>query len=299
MKQDQGLATRDVGTRMLAEAETPQDYVDVLRFAEAARVAAKQARLGPAAVDQASRLAAKALLGLAVAVEEGQLAGAIKRHGGDRSKSQGMTLAQLDIHNQHLRDGRLMRDAGWTDEEIDLLEAAGEGTFDGRAQIVALARSIVSGIAPGEGDDWYTPRWLFDQLGVIFDVDVCAPVDPASRSCPARTYWTEEDDGLAQDWRGLVWCNPPYSYPAPWAERWLDHGNGLLLTHIPANAGWAVDVWRRAEAAIWLQAMHFERPNGETHRPGYALQLAAIGPAAVLLDNVDAPKSGSVWRRQQ
>jgi hypothetical protein len=149
----------------------------------------------------------------------------------------------------------------------------------------------------GDTDQWYTPRWLFAQIGVMFDIDVAAPTNPAHRTVPAHRYYTETDDGLAQPWHGLIWCNPPYSDAAPWAARWIDHGNGLLLTHIPANAGWAVDIWRHADAAIWLQALHFERPDGQTYRPGYALMLSAIGQAVTLLDRVDAPKSGAVWRR--
>lgn len=183
--------------------------------------------------------------------------------------------------------------------EWDLMNT--QGSLDAPRNINDLAKRAqdrANGIDPDRhGDDWYTPRWLFDQIGVTFDVDVCAPDDPTMRTCPAHTYYTQTDDGLMQPWRGLVWCNPPYSEPAPWVDRWLLHGNGLLLTHIPANAGWAVDVWRTSEAAVWLQALHFERPNGDTYRPGYSLMLSAIGDAVPLLDRVDAPKSGAVWRR--
>ena len=29
-------------------------------------------------------------------------------------------------------------------------------------------------------DEWYTPRWLFKAAGLVFDVDVCAPVAPGA-----------------------------------------------------------------------------------------------------------------------
>jgi len=61
------------------------------------------------------------------------------------------------------------------------------------------------------GDKWATPPHLVDPLReAIGDFDL----DPASGSEPkpyAETRYTKEDDGLAQDWFGHVWLNPPYS----------------------------------------------------------------------------------------
>jgi len=57
-------------------------------------------------------------------------------------------------------------------------------------------------------DLWATPQDFFDRYNAIhnFDIDVCASVDNAKCS----RYYTAEDDGLAQVWRGVVWMNPPY-----------------------------------------------------------------------------------------
>lgn len=57
-------------------------------------------------------------------------------------------------------------------------------------------------------DDWPTPQDFFDKLNRIFrfDLDVCA--SPNNAKC--LDYFTAEQDGLAQDWRGNVWMNPPY-----------------------------------------------------------------------------------------
>ena len=52
-------------------------------------------------------------------------------------------------------------------------------------------------------DDCYTPRWIFDAAGLVFDMDVAAPVDPSRRTCPAAQYLTPVEDGLAQPWTGL------------------------------------------------------------------------------------------------
>jgi hypothetical protein len=131
-----------------------------------------------------------------------------------------------------------------------------------------------------EGDEWYTPRWLFNAFGITFSIDVCAPLDRTYSAVPAERHFTIEDDGLAQSWEGTVWCNPPYSKPEPWARRMIHHGDGLLLTHMPMNAGWCVDVWETCDAIRLFQAMEFVRPDGTSQRPGYWLQLAAFGPVA-------------------
>ena len=77
-------------------------------------------------------------------------------------------------------------------------------------------------------DEWYTPSTLFEQLGLRFDLDVASPTDNKSH-VPADRKYTIEDDGLVQPWTGRVWMNPPYSKPAPWVEKWLNHANGIAL----------------------------------------------------------------------
>lgn len=59
-----------------------------------------------------------------------------------------------------------------------------------------------------KSDDWATPQDLFDKYNeqYQFDVDVCATIENAK--CP--TYFTKEQDGLAQPWAGTCWMNPPY-----------------------------------------------------------------------------------------
>ena len=130
------------------------------------------------------------------------------------------------------------------------------------------------------GDEWYTPEWLFRSLGLMFAIDVCAPSDLQYVTTPAEAYFDEALDGLAQEWDGMVWCNPPYSTPEPWALKCVDHGNGLLLTHMPMNAEWCSVVWQSCDGIRLFQAMEFLRPDGQKQRPGYWLQLAAFGDVA-------------------
>jgi phage N-6-adenine-methyltransferase len=57
-------------------------------------------------------------------------------------------------------------------------------------------------------DLWATPQEFFDayDLAYGFGTDVCATAENAK----APLFYTPEQNGLAQDWRGVCWMNPPY-----------------------------------------------------------------------------------------
>jgi len=55
---------------------------------------------------------------------------------------------------------------------------------------------------------WATPQDFFDRYNGLygFQLDVCA--SPENAKC--TRFFTKEDDGLAQEWVGVCWMNPPY-----------------------------------------------------------------------------------------
>lgn len=57
-------------------------------------------------------------------------------------------------------------------------------------------------------DVWATPQEFFDKYDAIygFTLDVCANEENAK----CEQYFTVDDDGLAQQWTGRAWMNPPY-----------------------------------------------------------------------------------------
>jgi hypothetical protein len=128
-------------------------------------------------------------------------------------------------------------------------------------------------------DDYYTPRWIFDAAGLVFDLDVAAPVDPARRTCPARRYLTPVEDGLAQPWEGLVWMNPPYSAPRLWVDRFVQHHHGLALLPTPKGTPWLGSLLRCADS-MTLLTVDFGRPDGSKGALPYLLILAGCGPVA-------------------
>ena len=56
--------------------------------------------------------------------------------------------------------------------------------------------------------EWETPQLFFDALNAEyhFDVDVCATENNAK----CERYYSKEQDGLSQQWKGVCWMNPPY-----------------------------------------------------------------------------------------
>lgn len=63
-----------------------------------------------------------------------------------------------------------------------------------------------------ESNEWYTPpKYVELARQVMGSIDL----DPASNEIAqkwvqAKTWYSKDDDGLKQPWRGNVWLNPPY-----------------------------------------------------------------------------------------
>ena len=55
---------------------------------------------------------------------------------------------------------------------------------------------------------WETPIDFFNKLDSIFKFELDVAASDDNHKCDR--YYTEETDGLAQDWEGVCWMNPPY-----------------------------------------------------------------------------------------
>lgn len=103
-----------------------------------------------------------------------------------------------------------------------------------------------------KSDTWLTPRPILDALG-SFDLDPCAA--PLPRPWPtAARHIARPDDGLAAEWAGRVWLNPPYSREAVrWLARMAQHGTGTALIFARTETSWFVEtVWKAASAILFL-----------------------------------------------
>lgn len=126
-----------------------------------------------------------------------------------------------------------------------------------------------------ESDERYTPQWVFDALGVEFDLDPCSPVDGGD-CVPARKRYTRLDDGLAQPWDGFVWVNPPFSNATAFADRFREHGEGVFLG-VVANARWAQDMLAAADLVWFCRDFPFTHSTHSGKRSSMPLMFCALG----------------------
>lgn len=100
-------------------------------------------------------------------------------------------------------------------------------------------------------------RWIREverALGHAFELDVCA--EPSTAKAPR--FFTVEDNGLAQDWDGLCWCNPPFNAIGDWVARGLQQWD-----HNAAFAGVVYLVPTNRTEQPWFQRLRaLERRGG-------------------------------------
>lgn len=97
-------------------------------------------------------------------------------------------------------------------------------------------------------DDYYTPAWVFERMGITFDLDVAAPPSGIPW-IPATRHLTKLEDGLTADWTGRVFMNPPWSQSTPWVLRFIEHNHGVALLPI-SKARWFDRLWSVADGIV-------------------------------------------------
>lgn len=132
-------------------------------------------------------------------------------------------------------------------------------------------------VQPSDSDERYTPKWVFDGLGLTFDLDPCSPVGGGD-FVPAQRKLTANDDGLAHDWHGRVWVNPPFSNATAFADRFIAHGNGIFLGPV-ANSRWANDMLRASNVVWFCRDFAFVHPTHSGRHSSMPLMFCAIGSA--------------------
>jgi hypothetical protein len=130
------------------------------------------------------------------------------------------------------------------------------------------------------GNDWRTPKRIFDALDCRFDLD---PASPGADHChvPADCHYTE--GGLEKPWHGTVWLNPPWQrgVTVKWVARFVEHRNGVLLCPSDTATKWFQSVAAASDAVLLLNhKLAFVGPGGETGRQfPRGTALVAIGVA--------------------
>jgi len=121
-----------------------------------------------------------------------------------------------------------------------------------------------------ESKEWYTPRGIFDALGLEFDLDPCSPGAEIVPWIPAKRHLTYLDNGLIAHWEGRVFMNPPYGMDTP---EWFKHFvlayeagccDGIALVFARTDTRWFHNYIRSADAICFVQGrISFVRAKDE------------------------------------
>jgi site-specific DNA-methyltransferase (adenine-specific) len=110
--------------------------------------------------------------------------------------------------------------------------------------------------------EWYTPPHILERVRLYFGGRI--PLDPATAShnpTAAHRYFTEEDDGLQQDWRGNgVFVNPPYGEDtSAWcAKIHAEAQKGVVIVALlPCGARFSTEYWQNHILVGDLKAICF------------------------------------------
>jgi phage N-6-adenine-methyltransferase len=215
------LVKYNAACRALAEARSVDEVKDVRDKAMAIQTYAKQAKNRQLEVDAIEiRVRAERRLGEMLA----QAPKAKNRPGPGRGKagspaapalpSAPPTLAELGIGKK--LSARSQKAAAMPEPvfqgKLANWRKKAEADEDGAIHSDPLATK--AHVANNSGDnEWYTPAEIIKAARQVMD---SIDLDPASSEeanavVKAATFFTAEQDGLKQTWKGAVWLNPPFA----------------------------------------------------------------------------------------
>jgi len=130
-----------------------------------------------------------------------------------------------------------------------------------------------------ESQEWYTPKSVFDALGLEFDLDAASPGADIVPWIPAKKHLTIKENGLKTPWEGRVWLNPPYGQETPkWIKKFAAYSDGVMLVFSRTDTRWFHSHAIRCDALCFVKGrLGFTRNDGKSGKAGSGSLLLAQG----------------------
>lgn len=135
-------------------------------------------------------------------------------------------------------------------------------------------------------DGWATPQAFVEPLSDAvggFDLD---PASGAEAEPHAEETYTAAENGLASEWFGTVWLNPPFSEKTDWLEKaYREYHDGnvelaLILLPVDTSTQWFHDYVTEADL-LWFKEgrLKFRGGGGRNRNPNFGVMIAVYGDA--------------------
>lgn len=125
--------------------------------------------------------------------------------------------------------------------------------------------------------DWVTPTSLFQVLNAEFNFTLDVAASKENTKC--QKFFTKEDNGLAQDWAGICWMNPPYNNKKGWIIKAYNESlkGATVVCLVPArtNTNWWHDYCMKGEVRLIRGRVKFD---GAIHGLPQPLALVIFTP---------------------
>jgi phage N-6-adenine-methyltransferase len=129
-------------------------------------------------------------------------------------------------------------------------------------------------------NDYWTPKWIFDALGLEFDLDVaCPPEGPMFTPC--KNFFTQETDGLLAEWYGTVFMNPPFSELTPWVDKYIEHKEGICLLPY-SKSKWFNRLWNELDGIVAIPRGRAAFVQGDIFLPCFLGSLGKVSTEALI-----------------
>ena len=129
---------------------------------------------------------------------------------------------------------------------------------------------INNGLMTSLTENWATPPALFEELNKEFNftLDACASAD----NYKVANYFDKETNALEQDWRGVVWMNPPYGRTiGTWMKKAYEaaRGGATVVCLVPArtDTNWWWNYAMKGEIRFIKGRIKFIDSNGNGTQP--------------------------------